>query len=408
VDRRTGVLEAYQRHVNVGQAKLARFLGLPAETAAEGALVVDDAGREYLDCGGYGVFLLGHRHPAVVGAVHEQLDRQPLSTRLFLSPQLARAATLLSEVAPAGLERVTFTNSGSEAVELALKVGRAGGRHRVVATRGGFHGKTLGALSVTGRHRYRAPFEPLLADVVHVPFGDVPALEAVLAAGPPSTVVLEPVQGEGGVRLPPEGYLTAVRRACTRHGALMVVDEIQTGLGRLGRWWGVDQEAVRPDLLLVGKTLGGGVMPLGAVVATPDAYAPLDREPLLHSSTFAGNPLATTAAAATIGVLRSEGLVERAAALGAELEQIVREAAASLPVGVIREVRARGLLAGIEFARPHHAAVFLEEMLNERVIVSYSLNADAVARLTPPAVLSSQHLEWIQGSLARSLKRLTS
>jgi putrescine aminotransferase len=402
------VLEAYRRHVNGGQAKLARLLGLPTETTAEGPLVVDDAGREYLDCGGYGVFLLGHRHPAVVAAVRGQLDRQPLSTRLFLSPPLARAATLLSEVTPAGLERVTFTNSGSEAVELALKLGRAGGRRRLVATRGGFHGKTLGALSATGRDRYRAPFEPLLADVVHVPYGDAAALEEALTGGPPATVILEPVQGEGGVRLPPDGYLAEARRACDRWGALMVVDEIQTGLGRLGRWWGVDREAVRPDVLLAGKVLGGGVMPVGAVVATPEAYGPLDDEPLLHSSTFAGNPLATAAAVATLGVLRSEGLVERAAALGAELQQIVREGVAALPPDVVREVRCRGLMVGIEFVRPHHAALFLEEMLDERVIVSYSLNADAVARLTPPAVLGSEHLVWLREALTRSLKRLTS
>jgi putrescine aminotransferase len=402
------VLEAYRRHVNGGQAKLARLLGLPTETTAEGPLVVDGAGREYLDCGGYGVFLLGHRHPAVVAAVRGQLDRQPLSTRLFLSPPLARAATLLSEVAPAGLERVTFTNSGSEAVELALKLGRAGGRRRLVATRGGFHGKTLGALSATGRDRYRAPFEPLLADVVHVPYGDAAALEEALTGGPPATVILEPVQGEGGVRLPPDGYLAEARRACDRWGALMVVDEVQTGLGRLGRWWGVDREAVRPDVLLAGKVLGGGVMPVGAVVATPEAYGPLDDEPLLHSSTFAGNPLATAAAAATLGVLRSEGLVERAAALGAELQQIVREGVAALPPDVVREVRCRGLMVGIEFVRPHHAALFLEEMLDERVIVSYSLNADAVARLTPPAVLGSEHLVWLREALTRSLKRLTS
>ena len=276
-----------------------------------------DDGRTYLDCGGFGVFLLGHCHPRVVSAVRTQLERHPLSTRLFLNAQLAEAAEALAHAAPEGLDKVFLTGSGAEATELGLKLARLAGRTRVVAMDGGFHGKTLGAVSVTGRAQYRDPFAPLLPDVSFVPFDDPAALAAALADGGAQTaVVLEPVQAEGGVRVPAPGYLREVRRQCTAAGALLVLDEIQTGLGRLGAMWGADLEGVRPDVLLTGKVLGGGVMPVGGVVATAEVFAPLDADPLLHSSTFAGSPLAAAAVTATLAVLREEGVVERVRELG--------------------------------------------------------------------------------------------
>ncbi len=398
------VARSYECHINSGQARLARILGLPVEVSAEGTTVYDQTGAAYLDCGGYGVLLLGHRHPAVVAAVVAQLHRQPLSTRLFLNAELVAAAEALKRVVPIGLERVTFTNSGSEAVELALKLGRSTGRRRVIAMMNGFHGKTLGALSVTGRERYRASFAPLLPDVVHVAFGDACELEDALAPGEPATVIVEPVQAEGGVQVPKRGYLASVRESCDRHGAMFVADEIQTGLGRLGMWWGVNDDDVRPDVLLVGKSLGGGVMPAAAVVSTAEAYAALDNEPLLHSSTFAGNPLAAVAARTAIETIEREDLVARAARLGDDILTGLRDA--EIVGGVVKDVRGRGLLIGIEFEAPHEAARFLENMLNEGVIVSYSLNADNVARLTPPAVLSNAEVDRVVTAVSRSVSRI--
>ena len=273
-----------------------------------GPQVSGSDGNAYLDCGGFGVFLLGHCHPTVVAAVRRQLERNPLATRLFLNPELAQAAEDLAAVAPAGLDHVFLTNSGAEATELGLKLARLNGRSRVVAMTGGFHGKTLGALSVTGRSQYRDPFGPLLPQVEFVPFGDLEALTATLAVDPAgSAVLMEPVQGEGGVRVPPAAYLQGVRATCTATGALMVLDEIQTGLGRLGDWWGADLAGVVPDVLLTGKVLGGGVMPVGGVIAGDKVFAPLDADPLLHSSTFAGSPLASVAVSATVGVVALRG-----------------------------------------------------------------------------------------------------
>jgi putrescine aminotransferase len=400
---RGAVVDIYRRHVNRGQARLAQFLGLPLEVEAAGVEITADDGRTYLDCGGYGVFLMGHRHPAVVAAVARQLQRQPLSSRLFLNGPLAAASEQLARHAPDGLDRVAFTNSGAEAVELALKLGRASGRPRIVAALGGFHGKTMGALSATGRPRYRDPFRPLLPLVEHVPFGDAAAMDAVLREGPAATVIIEPVQAEGGVRLPPDGYLREVHRSADRHGALLVADEIQTGLGRLGHWWGCDADGVAPDVLLCGKALSGGVVPVAAVVCTEDAYAPLNDEPLLHSSTFAGNPLAAVAAHAALEVIDGENLVD---AVGHRLLQAVQRAVTDEGDGVVTDVRGRGLLIGVELAREHHAALLLEELLAEGVIVSYSLNADAVVRLTPPALLEDPHIDRVAGALAASLRRL--
>jgi putrescine aminotransferase len=401
------VLAQYTRHVNASLASIARLVSSPVEMAARGTMVRGSDGKTYLDCGGFGVFLLGHCHPIVVAAVRRQLERNPLATRLFLNPELAQAAEDLAGVAPAGLDHVFLTNSGAEATELGLKLARLNGRKRVVAMTGGFHGKTLGALSVTGRPQYRDPFGPLLRQVEFVPFGDLDALAVALAVDPGgSAVLLEPVQAEGGVQVPPAGYLHGVRAVCTAHGALMVLDEIQTGLGRLGDWWGADLAGVVPDLLLTGKVLGGGVMPVGGVIASDQVFAPLDADPLLHSSTFAGSPLASVAVSATIEVLRCEGLVERAAHLGPEVLAMTREAVERHCPHLVSEVRGVGLLIGIDFVTAEAATEFLIALLDEGVIPSYSLNSSNVLRLTPPALLGPADLRWLERALDQAARNV--
>jgi putrescine aminotransferase len=405
--RRDEVLSLYRRHVNRSLAALADLMGSPLEVSSAGAWVYDEHGTGYLDCGGYAVFLLGHRHPRVVAAVRRQLDTHPLATRLLPSPPLADAAATLAGVAPPGLDHVFLTNSGAEATELALKLARLAGCTRVVAALGGFHGKTMGALSVTGRAQYREPFAPLLPDVEFVPFGDAAALEQALASdGRRTAVVLEPVQGEAGVVIPPPGYLRALRASCTAHGALLVADEVQTGLGRLGRWWGVDAEQVRPDVVLAGKVLSGGVVPVGAVLATGEVFAPLDADPLLHSSTYAGNPLAAVAAAETVRTIAEEGLVERAAELGRTLLDATREELAATCPDLVREVRGEGLLIGIDCVTPDVAAELMMALLEHRVITSYSLNTHTVLRLTPPAVLEPADVARLQEALAAAARDL--
>lgn len=395
---RDRVLTRYTRHVNSSLASLARLVNAPVEVSAAGTQVLGSDGKSYLDCGGFGVFLLGHCHPKVVGAVRRQLERNPLATRLFLNPELAQAAEDLVSIAPPGLDYVFLTNSGAEATEVGLKLARLAGKRRVVAMHNGFHGKTLGALSVTGRPQYRAPFDPLLPHVKFVEFGDIEALRATVTAE--SVVLLEPVQAEGGVRLPPAGYLTEVRRLCTAVGAVLILDEIQSGMGRLGAWWGADLAKVTPDVLLSGKILGGGVVPVGGVLATAELFAPLNADPLLHSSTFAGSPLAAAAVSATIDAIHTEGLIERTRELGPLVTDLARDAVDRHCPQHVNEVRGEGLLIGIDFDSAYAATEFLIGLIENQVIPSYSLNSSNVLRLTPPALLDQADLD----RLGRALK----
>jgi putrescine aminotransferase len=399
------VVDGYRRHVSRGRARLADLTGGLVEVSSAGSTVTDASGRDYLDCGGYGVFLLGHRHPAVVSAVVDQVQRHPLSTRLMLDPTVARAAATLASVTPEGLDLVHFVNSGAEATEAAIKLARAHGRRTLVSATGGFHGKTTGALGLTANELYQAPFRPLLPDIEHVPFGDAAALGEVLDRTDDACVVLEPVQGEGGVVIPPPGYLTEVARLCASSDAMLVLDEVQTGLGRLGSWWGADRDGVRPDVLLVGKGLSGGVVPVAAMVATARAYRPFGDDPFLHTSTFAGSPIAMAAATAAVTAIRDEGLVERAAVLGARMLAGLRAALA--PCGpLLRDIRGVGLLIGLEFDDPGTALDLVLELLDRGVLVNHSLNAHRVVRLTPPAVLTDAEADRVVEAVAAAATAL--
>ena len=402
---RDDIVKLYGRHLSASAARLAEHAGLPVEVRSEGARVWDEEGREYLDCGGYGTFFLGHRHPAVVAALHAQLDRHPMATRTLLSGELAEAAARLTGIAPHGLDHVYFATTGAEAVETALKLARAAGRRRIVSMRGGFHGKTLGALSVTDRPVFQQPFRPLLPDVTAVPYGDAGALAEELAANPArACVIVEPVQGEGGVVVPPEGYLADVARECRRAGAFLVVDEIQTGTGRLGgTWWACDREGVSPDLLLAGKSLGGGCVAVSAVLGTAEAFRPLDRNARLHTSTFAGSPLAMAAVTATLDAVENERLLERAEHLGGLLLDGLR-AASGHPA--VRDVRGRGLLLGVELDTPARAGALVAALLARGVITASTLSADRVVRFTPPAVLTDDDAAGIRAAFRESIDTL--
>ncbi|WP_439659401.1 aspartate aminotransferase family protein [Lentzea sp. HUAS TT2] len=389
------VAEIYRKHLSTGRAWLAELTGGHIETTSSGARVqAEDV--EYLDCGGYGVFILGHRHPRVVDAVIAQIHRNPMATRLLLEPTAAVAAQALIGVAPHGLTRAHFVNSGAEAVEAAIKFARAQGRTHLISAINGYHGKTMGALSLTARSMYQDPFTPLLPNVAHVPYGDTSALVQALAAiGGRACVVLEPVQGEAGVVVPPDGYLREAARLCREHGALFVLDEVQTGLGRLGHWWGADREGVTADMVLVGKNLSGGVIPVAAVLATEEVYAPFAADPLLHTSTFAASPVAMAAAATSIEVLRDEQLIARAEHLGGLITCTLRNLLQEHAPHLGAEVRGAGLLIGVELPSPHVAGDLVLELQNRHVLVNHSLNASGVLRLTPPAVMTDADLDWL-------------
>ncbi|MEU2611676.1 aminotransferase class III-fold pyridoxal phosphate-dependent enzyme [Micromonospora sp. NPDC007271] len=399
------VRDRYRRHLSRGRAKLGDLFGGHVEVASQGAWVSTEDGGRFLNAGGYGVFIHGARHPAVVSAVVRQVRTHPVATRLLLEPEVAYAAEALLAVAPPGLERVHFAGSGAEATEAAIKMARTCGKTRLVSMIGGYHGKTMGALSITARDLYQRPFRPLLPDVVQVPYGDAEALAATLAGGPEACVVVEPVQGEAGVVIPPVGYLSDVAQLCREHGAFLVLDEVLTGVGRLGQWWGADREGVTPDVMLVGKGLSGGIVPVSAAVATAAAFQAFDKDPFLHTSTFSGAPIAMAATRAAIAAVIDEGLVARAATIGADLLDRLRAVVAPYP-HLVREVRGLGLLLGMEFTGPGLVGEMIIELVNQRVIVNHSLNADTVLRLTPPAVITPDEVDHLVSAVDAALRAL--
>ena len=386
----------YEKYINPAQAKLFRFMGLASvEGHAQGWTITDSEGREFIDClGGYGMFALGHRHPKVVEAVEKELHAMPMCGKVLFNRPMGELAELLAEITPGDLQYSFFVNSGTEAVEGCLKVARlATKRSKFVAAENAFHGKTMGSLTATGRDLYREPFKPLLDCFTHVPYGDASALEAVVDEET-AAVILEPIQGEGGIIVPPAGYLKEVKAICEAKGALLIADEVQTGIGRTGTWFGVEHDGVKPDLMACAKALGGGVMPLGAIIGTPVAWQGLIEAPFLHTSTFGGNQMACAAGVATIKAIKEEELLRRSAETGAYfkagLEQIQKE----FPE-VIAEVRGKGMMLGVELTREGAGGMLMSLMIDKSIIVAYTLNNPKVIRIEPPLIMPKEVVDYV-------------
>ncbi|WP_024806414.1 aspartate aminotransferase family protein [Nocardia sp. BMG51109] len=396
------ILELCSRHLGRRLAGISRLLGGKVEAESHGARLTTTDGSSYVNCAGSGVFLLGARNEMVVDAVVDQIRRHPLSARTLIDDVSPRAAAALAAICPDGIDKVHFVSSGTEATEAAIKLARANGFRRLISTVNGYHGKTMGALSVTARAMYQDTFRPLVPDVVEVPYDDLDALRRVLSDGVPSCFIVEPVQGEGGVVVPSEGYLPGVSALCEEFGAFLVVDEIQTGLGRVGKLWGIDDLGVEPDALLVGKILSGGVVPVSAIACTSKAYAPFEKDPLLHTSTYSGAPIAAAAVLGTIRALAEQDIVARSRTIGKRLLSAFRAAASAAPAGTVREVRGRGLLIGIEFTDPGFAGEMLLGLIENDVLANHSMNNSAVVRFTPPAIISGDDLRIVESAVSRA------
>lgn len=399
------VVDKYSQFVNPYLSKLLAFAGFGVEMRGEGCYIYDQDGKAYLDClGGYGTFALGHRHPRVVEAVKKQLDELCLSGKAFFSKNLCDMAAELADISPGDLQYTFVCNSGTEAVEAALKFAKvATGRVKLVSTIGGYHGKTLGALAVTGREKYRKRVEPLMPGPVFVPYGDTASMVQEID-GSTAAVIIEPIQGEGGIHIPPDGYLRAIREACDRHGTLLIMDEVQTCLGRTGAMFGCDHEGVAPDIMTLAKQLGGGVMPIGATMGTPAVWEAVFAEnPLMHTSTFGGNPLACAAGYAAIRVVREEGLVERSRDMGAYFLGLLQEMQAK-HADLIGEVRGKGLMIGVEFLADEVGELTIAQMLKRGMCAAYTLNNPRVIRLEPPLIMERHHAEEAVRIMGESLQ----
>ncbi len=358
----------------------------------QGASLFDAEGNEYLDCSsGHGVANLGHAHPKIAEALCKQANTLITLFETFPNDQRAQLMEKITALVPT-LDRVFFCNSGAEAVEASLKFSRIStGRKNIVAAMRAFHGRTYGSLSVTFSKKYREGFEPLVPGVSHVPYNNIEALEKAVNEET-AAVILEAVQGEGGVYPAAAEYLNAARRICDERGALLIVDEIQSGFGRTGKMFAVQHYGVTPDLLTCAKSLAGGV-PMGAVLIGPRVK---NLAPGVHASTFGGNPLACAAANAALDVMQEEDLPGQAAAKGAYLIRKLK----AIPSPNIREVRGLGLMVGIEVKQK--ATGYLKALQERRII---ALNAGmTVIRLLPPLVIAYEQLDRLANALAEVLK----
>jgi acetylornithine/N-succinyldiaminopimelate aminotransferase len=370
---------------------------------ASGCIVVDTNGKEYLDLlSGIGVANIGHAHPAVVQAIKNQADRY-LHTMVYgeyLQDAQVRLARRLAEVTPPPLSVTYFTNSGTEAVEGALKTARKyTGRSHFVSFAGGFHGDTFGSLSVGGNPLYRAPFEPLLPTVTFIPFNDLDALSVI--DNRVAAVIVEPIQGEGGVRIPDHEFLPRLQQRCHEVGALLICDEVITGFGRTGSLFACEHWQVTPDILVLAKALGGG-MPLGAFIGSPQIMATLSTDPpLAHVTTFGGHPVSCAAGLASLAILLNEQLPQRALSTGTVFLQRLQELVGN---GGLMTVRGRGLLIGMEFTTPAATKDFVQRCFANRLILGWTLHQDTVVRLAPPLILSADEMEDALGIIATVLR----
>lgn len=389
-------INKYEKYINPSQARLFRFMGLDSvESSAEGWIITDSEGKQFIDClGGYGMFAVGHRNPVVVEAVEKALHSMPMCGKVLFNRPMADLAEKLAEITPGDLQYSFFVNSGTEAVEGCLKVARlATKRKKFVAAENAFHGKTMGSLTATGRDLYRDPFKPLLEGFTHVPYGDAEAIRQAVDTDT-AAVILEPIQGEGGIIVPPDGYLRQVKEICEQAGALLIADEVQTGIGRTGSWFGVDYDGVTPDLMACAKALGGGVMPIGTIIGTPRAWQGLIEAPFLHTSTFGGNQLACMAGLATLKYIEDEDLLRRSSETGAYFKAGLEKIMQEYPE-VITQVRGRGMMIGVELSKEGAGGMLMSLMIEKKIIVAYTLNNPKVIRIEPPLIMPADVVDHI-------------
>lgn len=408
-------VDGFREYVNPGFLEYRKSVTMDKQFAAvewkDSGLncFMDVNGKEYIDClGGFGIFNVGHRHPKVMAAVKNQLNRQALHSQDLLDPLRAMLAKIVADVTPGDLKYCFFTNSGTESVEGALKLAKMYSDRTVfISTTRAFHGKSLGSLTATGKGMFRKPFLPLVPGFRHVPFGDIDMMRktiecCALVGEDVAAVILEPIQGEGGVIIPPEGYLKQVRELCDQFGVLLIFDEVQTGMGRTGKMFCCEHDDVVPDILCLAKSFGGGIMPAGAVVATEEVFKSLFPNPFMHTTTFGGNPLACAAAIATFNVLIEENLPARAVELGKHIMDGLRATASEFPE-LVMEIRGKGLLIGMEFQSDEIGYGVSKGMFDNGVLVAGTLINSKTLRIEPPLTITYEEADRVIDAFKKAL-----
>lgn len=386
----SGFVSRYGAAFGRSKGLLLRVAGLLAgEETAQGAWITDSNGRRWLDFGSFGVHLLGHRHPVVIAAAADQLARMGLSGKVLGNAAATECAEALLKATPPGLDRVAFANTGAEAVEMAMKMAAmATGRGEFIALRGSYHGKTAGALHLSDTMGRRSPL-PLASPVNFVAAGDDDAVRRLLASRRIAALIVEPVQGEGGIRPVARRFLDLTRRECSRHGTMFVLDEIQTGLGRCGRLWR-SADHCPPDLLVTGKVLGGGLVPIAAVVYSSALIGDSSSDPVALASSFAGGAIAARVASAVLGLVQQPQFLAEVRRLGDRTRAILRALVLADPR--VSEVRGEGLMVGLQTASPSIAGHLVIEAAKRGVLLSFCLSDPSVLRVYPPVVISDHDL----------------
>ncbi|MEN3014924.1 MAG: aspartate aminotransferase family protein [bacterium] len=396
------ISSVYQDHINPSLTKLIRLAGYAKlESHAKSEIIYAQSGEnteEYIDCLGlYGAILLGHNNEYVLEKVREQMTKQCMPSKVFLSSLHAAAAYLISQIT--GLKYVFFCNSGAEAVEGAVKLALASTkRTKIISTTNSYHGKTLGALSVSGRDVYKKDL-PNLLEVSFVEYGKIDQIEKVIDAKT-AAVIVEPIQGEGGIIIPPDDYLPKLRKICDEQGCLLIIDEVQTGLGRTGILFEHQRYGIKPDILVLAKALGGGVIPIGAIVSNPKAWEVFNQNPLFHTSTFGANPLALTACIHTIIFILQNNIPLQAKQKGDYFLEKLNQISNSK---IVKQVRGRGLMIGVELHEEYYASSIFSYLIQNKVITAYTLNQPKVVRIEPPYTISYEQIDYVVNKFEEAL-----
>lgn len=376
---------------------------------------LDVTGKEYIDClGGFGIYNVGHRNPKVLKAVTDQLKHQALHSQDLLDPLRGCLAKMLADITPGNLKYSFFGNSGTEAVEAAIKLAKLHqnkkGKQHFIATVGAFHGKSLGALSATAKGIFRKPFMPLVSGFKHVPFGDIDMMYKTVKASNMvgediAGILLEPIQGEGGVIIAPKEYFAKVKEICNQFDILLIADEVQTGMGRTGKMFCMEHYGVEPDIMCLAKSLGGGIMPIGATIATEEVFQDFFPNPFIHTTTFGGNPLACAAAIATINVLLEDKIPQRAAKVGAYFISELKKVTCKYK-HLVKDTRGMGLMIALEFTNDALGYKVSKGLFDKGVLVAGTLINSRTIRIEPPLTIEIKQCDYVCKALDKTLSEL--
>ncbi len=419
--------ENYKQYINPNLYRLLKILGFNKKfVKAKNTKVWDEKGEEYLDfLGGYGALNIGHNNDFVINSL-SKINNSPNLLQSGMNGLTSALAQNLANISPGNLKYTFFCNSGAEAVEGALKLAKISTKkHRIIYCKGSFHGKSMGALSVTGRNKYKKYFEPMVPDTIEVPYGDINALKSILENyNDIAAFIVEPIQGEGGIIIPPTGYFKKAKELCNQYGVLLIIDEIQTGFGRTGYYFGCEFEKIEPDIMCVAKSLSGGIIPIGAYIATEDVwkkgYGTMEKC-LLHTSTFGGNTWASVAGITTIEFIEKNHLEYEAFRKGNYVIEKLLKLKEKSPI--LKDVRGRGLMIGLEFdnlniplmgkiinnntkesMNEYIGGIIASELITKyNIITAYTLNNPNVIRIEPPLTVEYKQLDKLVDSLEEIL-----